>query len=66
MPSGNIVDHGIRYRVSVIPASRCAVPSITWSPSITRYDGTNTSLTMMSLEPVPRSPTTFHESSTIW
>jgi len=29
IPRGNIVYHGIRYSVSVIPALRWAVPSIT-------------------------------------
>ena len=56
---------GIRYNGSVMPASRCAVPSITLVASIVRYVGTKASLTTTSLEPVPRSPTTFHESSTI-
>ncbi|SLJ02769.1 Uncharacterised protein [Mycobacteroides abscessus subsp. abscessus] len=36
MPSGNIVDHGIRYSVSVTPYSSAAVPSITLPESITR------------------------------
>ena len=36
MPSGNIVDHGIRYSVLVMPASRWAVPSITFVASIVR------------------------------
>jgi hypothetical protein len=36
MPSGNIVDHGIRYSGSVIPASRWAVPSITLVASMVR------------------------------
>ena len=41
MPSGNIVDHGIRYSVSVMPALRCAVPSITSSrPSSGRWGRT--------------------------
>jgi len=65
MPSGNIVDHGIRYNVSVIPALRWAVPSITSVAFIVRYPGTKASLTMMSLDPVPLRPTTFQESSTI-
>ncbi len=36
MPNGNIVDHGIRYSGSVMPASRCAVPSITLVASMVR------------------------------
>jgi hypothetical protein len=65
MPSGNIVDHGIRYSGSVMPASRWAVPSITFIASMVRYCGTNAPSTMTSLEPVPRRPTTSQESSTI-
>ncbi len=62
---GKIADHGILYSGSVRPASRLARPSITASASTARYAGTNTSRTRMSLLPVPRRPTTSHESSTI-
>src|ERR1700756_1373151 len=65
MVVGWTVPHGILYTGAVLVASPPAVRSFIDLYERKRWRGTNTSLTISVLLPVPRRPTTCHTSSMV-